>query len=92
MLAELLHGEVALLLTQVAMQRLCVVSILDKFVGNLLRFNLCPAEDNGKNAWVVIHDALQCQVFVTRIHHIINVVHVLGTLVSASHYNLLVVV
>ena len=58
-LTEFLHGEVALCLTEVAMQTLGVIAVLDQFVGNLLRFNLRTTEDDGEDARIEIHDALQ---------------------------------
>ncbi len=90
MLAELLHGEVALLLAQVAVQALCVVSVAYQQVGNLLCFNFRAAEHDGVNLRVEVNDALQCQIFVLGVHHIIYVVHVFRTLVSRPHHYLLV--
>ena len=90
-LAELLHGQVALLLRQVTVQRLGVVAVLDELVGYLLRFYLRAAEDDGEDFGVVVHDALQCQVLVLCVHHVIDVVNVLGTLVARAHDDGLVV-
>ena len=56
MIAELLHRKVSLLLTQVAMQRLGIIAILDEFVGNLLRLDLGATEDDGKNTRIVVYD------------------------------------
>ena len=92
MLAELLHGQVALLLREVAMQRLSIIAILDELVGHLLRFNLRTAEDDGENARIVVHQPLQSQVLVLGIHHIIDVVHMFGTLITAAHHYFLIVV
>src|SRR5574344_148341 len=36
MLTKLLHGQVALLLRQVTMQRLCIITIMYQFIGHLL--------------------------------------------------------
>ena len=88
-LAELLHREVALLLREVAVQRLGVVSVVDELVGYLLRLALCAAEYYGENLRVVVNDALQGEVLVLGVDHIINVVHVLGALVAAAHHYLL---
>ena len=74
------------------MQRFSVVAVLDEFVGHLLCLNLRTTEDDGEDAGIVVNDALQCQVFVFGIHHIIYMVYVLGTLVAAAHHNFLVVV
>ena len=92
MLAELLHGYVALLLREVAVQRLGVVSVAYEFVGYFLRFRLGTAEDDAVYARIEVDDALQGKILVLGVHHIIYVVDVLGTLVARSHYNLLVVV
>ena len=81
-LAELLHREVALLLREVAVQGLGVVAVLDELVGYLLRLYLRAAEDDGKDARVVVDDTLQRQVFILGVDHIIDMVDVLGTLVS----------
>ena len=92
MLTKLLHGEVALLLTEVAMQTLSIISVFNQFVGNLLCLDLCSTEDDGKDTGIEIHDTLQCQVFVPGVYHVIDMIHVLGTLVAAAYHNLLVVV
>ena len=91
MVAELLHGQVALLLTEITMQRLGIIAVLDEFVGNLLCFQFCATEDDGEDTWIEIDDTLQCQVFVLSVHHIIYMVNVLSTLVTTTHHNLLVV-
>ena len=90
-LAELLHGLVALLLREVAVQRLGVVAVLDQLVGYLLRLQLRAAEDDGENLGEVVHDTLQRQVLVLRMHHIIDVVHILGTLIARAHDDGLVI-
>ena len=90
-LAELLHGQVALLLAQVAVQGLGIVAVAYQLVGYLLGFQLGAAEDDGKNLGIVVHNALQGQVLVLRLHHIIKVVDVLGALVTAADNNSLVI-
>ena len=74
------------------MQRLGVVAVLYQFVGHLLRFQLSAAEDNRKNAWIVIYNAFQRQIFILGIHHVIDGVNALGALVAATHNYLFVVV
>ena len=91
MLTELLHRQVALLLTQVSMQRLSIIAVFDEFIGYLLRLDLCATEDDGEDTWVEIHNALQCQVFILGIHHIIDMVHILCTLITTAYNNLFVV-
>ena len=90
-LAELLHRKVALLLREVAVQRLGVVAVAYELVGHLLRLALRAAEDDGEYAGVVVYHALQGQVLVLGAHHVVDVVHVLGAFVAAAHHNLLVV-
>ena len=92
MLAELLHSQVALLLREIAVQCFGIVAVSNQFVSHLLCLYLGTAEDDGKDAWVVVHQSFQCQILVLGIHHIVDMVHVLGTLVAAAYYNLLVVV
>ena len=91
-MTELLHGEVALRLTEVAVQTLGIIAVLDQLVGNLLRLNLRPAEDNGEDARIEVNNALQSQILIPGVHHVIHMVHILGTLVPTAHHNLLMVV
>ena len=92
MVAELLHRLVALLLVQVAMQRLGIIAVLNQLVGHLLCLYLGATEDNGKDAWIEVNDTFQRQVFILGVHHIIDVVYALGALVAAAYYYLFVVV
>ena len=91
MLTELLHRQVALLLRQVAMQCLGVVAVLNQFVGNFLRFELGATENDGKNAGIIVYDALQGQILILCLHHIIDMVHVFSAFVARAHHNLLMV-
>ena len=90
--AEFLHRQVTLLLTQVTMQRFRIIAVLNKFVGYLLRLNFRTAEDDGEDAGVIVYDALQGEILVFGIHQIVDVVYVLGTLIARAHNNLLIVV
>ena len=92
MLPELLHRKVSLLLAQVTMECLCVVTVLYQLVGNFLCLHLCTAEDDGKYLRIEVHDTFQGKILVSRVYHIIYMVYMFRTLVSASHYNFLVVV
>ena len=74
------------------MQRLGIVAVLDELVGYLLRLQLRAAEDDGKDTRIVVNDTLQGQILVLGVHHIVNMVHVLGALVAAAHHDLLRVV
>ena len=89
-LAELLHGKVALLLTEVAVQTLGIISVVNKFVGNLLSLKFSAAEDNTEYLGVKIHNTLQGKIFVLGMHHIINMVDILRSLIAATHNNLLI--
>ncbi len=64
------------------MQRLGVVAVAYELVGHLLCLLLCAAEDDGKDARVEVDDALQGQILVLGVHHIIDVVYALGALVA----------
>ena len=92
MLAKLLHGEITLLLTQVAMQCFGVITVFNKLVGNLLSLYLCATEDNGKDTRMKVNDALQCQIFVLGMYEIVDVVHVFCALITASYDDFLIVV
>ncbi len=92
MLAELLHGQITLLLREVAVKRLSVVSVAYQLVGNILCLKFGAAEYYGEYPRIIVDDALQGQILVLGIDHIIYVVYVFGTLVAASHHYLLVVV
>ena len=92
MVAELLHGEVTLLLTQVAVQRLSIITILNQLICNILSLQLGAAEDNCKDAWIEIHHTLQGEILVLGIYQIVDVVYMLSTLVARTHYDFLVVV
>ena len=91
-LAELLHSDVALLLREVAVQRFGVVSVAYEFVSYLLRLSLGAAEHDAVDARIEVDDALQREVLVLRVHHIVDMVDILSALVARTHHNLLVVV
>ena len=82
--AELLHHVVALRLTQLAVQRVCVVAVLDQSVGNLLRLLAGAAKDDAVDAGIIIGDALQGGVLVPGVHHVIDVPDVLVAFVAAT--------
>ena len=90
-LTELLHRQVTLLLGEVAMQRLRIIAILNQFVGYLLRLYLRTAENDGEDTGIEIYDTLQRQVFILGIHHIIDVIHILCTLITATNHDLFVI-
>ena len=89
---ELLHRQVTLLLTKVAMQRLGVIAIFYEFIGHLLCLHLGTTEDDGKYTWIVVYYAFQRQILILGVHHIIDVIHTLCALVAATYHYLLIVV
>ena len=91
MLAELLHGQVALCLAEVAVQGLGIVAVLDEFVGHFLCLQTGAAEDDGVDFRVIVHHAFQGQILVAGPHQIILVVYELGAFVARAHHDFLVV-
>ena len=90
--AKLLHRQVALRLREVAVERLRIVAIAYQLVGYLLRLALRATEDDGVDLRIEVHDTLQGQVFVLRVDHVIDMVHILRTLIATADHDLLVVV
>lgn len=90
-LPELLHREVALLLREVAVERVGVVAIAYEVVGHLLRLHARAAEDDGVYLGVVVDEALEGVVAVLGAYHIIDVVDVLGALVARAYLYLALV-
>ena len=91
MLSELLHGEVTLLLREVAMERLGIVPVFDQFVRHLLRLELRAAEDDGIDAGIIVDNTLQRKVFVFGIDQIIDMVDVLRAFIARADNNLLII-
>ena len=85
---KLLHREFTLLLRQFAVQGIGVVAVANQVVSYLLCLESCTAEDDGIDAGIVIDDALQGEILVARVYHIIYVVDVLGAFVATAHLNL----
>ena len=81
-LAEFLHDDVALLLREVAVQRVGIVSVRDKSVCNLLRLRACTTKYYGVDIGAIIRYAFKRQVFVLGCNHIIHVADVFGSLVA----------
>ena len=92
MLTELGHGQVALLLREVAVKALGIVAVANQQVGHLLCFHFRATENDGKDTRIIVYDALQRGIFILGIHHIIYMVDVLGALVARTHHDLLRVV
>ena len=91
-LAKLLHGQVALRLCQIAVECLSAVAVADEMVGHLLGFQTGAAEDDGVDARIVVDHAFEGGILVLRLHHVVDVVHVLRSFVAAAHHDFLVVV
>ena len=88
MLAELLHGKVALLLREVAMQGISIITVTNQVICYLLRLHTGTTEDNGIDTRVEVHHSLQGQILILGMHHIIDVVYLLGTFITTAHLNL----
>ena len=73
---ELAHYQVALLLRQVAMQRVAVVALVHQVLGNLLCLQFGATEDDAVDARIKIHNALQGSILVLGMHQVVHVVHV----------------
>ena len=91
-LAELLHHQVTLRLTQFTVQRICIVSVLYQLVGNFLRFQTGAAEDNAVNHRVEVNDTFQRQVFVFSMYDVCYVVYVLRSFILRTDGNFLRIV
>ena len=72
------------------MQTLGVISVVNQFVGNLLSLKFCAAEDDTEYLGVEIYYTFEGEILVLGMHHIINMVDILSTLIAASHHNFLV--
>ena len=88
MLAELLHGQVALLLGKVAMQSISIITITNQVVSHLLRLHSGTTEYNGIDTRIEVHQTLQGQVLILGVHHIIDMIDVFSSLVAATHLDL----
>ena len=90
-IAEFLHREITLLLGEISMQRFGIITVFNQFIGYLLRLYLRTAENDGEDTGIEIYDTLQCQVFILGIHHVIDMVHILCTLITTTNHNLFVI-
>ena len=63
---------------------------MNEFVGDLLSLKFCAAEDDTEYLGIKIHYTLEGKILVLCMHHIINMVDILSTLIAASHHNFLV--
>lgn len=91
-LAELLHGEVALGLREVAVQGFGIVAVANEVVGHLLCFETGAAEDDAVDAGIVIDHALEGGILVFGVDKVVDVVDVFGTFVARTYHNFFVVV
>ena len=91
-IAKLLHGEITLLLTEITVQCFGIVSITYQLVSNFLCFKLCTTKDNCKDARIKVDQSFQSRVFIFCIHQIIDMIHLLGTLVTTSNDNFLMII
>ena len=90
--AEFLHHGIALRLRQVAVERVCIVSVGDQLVGDLLRVAPCAAENDTVYIGVIVGDTFQGEVFVFCVAHVVDMPYIFCPLVPASDYDLLRIV
>ncbi|CDD48686.1 unknown [Bacteroides sp. CAG:875] len=55
-LTKFLHHQITLSLTELTMQRIGVVTILNQFISNFLRFLSGPAKDNAINLGIKVYN------------------------------------
>ena len=84
--AEFLHGQVALRLREVAVEAVGVVAVGYELVGYLLCLALGAAEDDAVDVGVVVGHTLEGEVFVVGLHHIVDVLDVVGAFVLVAGY------
>ncbi len=89
--AEFLHHYVALLLGEVAVEGFGVVAVADEVVGYLLGVAAGAAEDYGVDVGRVVDHALEGQIFVAGVDHVVDVAHVFCSFVAGSDHEFLVV-
>ena len=87
-LTELLHGKVALLLGEVAMQSIGIIAVANQVISHLLRLHTRATENNSIDTRIEIHQTFQGQVLILGMNHVIDVIDVLSTLVATTHLNL----
>ena len=73
------------------MQRLSIIAVAYQFICYLLRLQFGTAEDNSENLGIIVNNALQGQILILGLHHIIDMIHALGTLVTRTYHHLFVV-
>ena len=92
MLAKFLHRQVALRLRKIAVERLRVVAVFDQSVGHFLRLQARAAKDNTVDLRIIVDDALQCVIFIARLHKIIRMVDVFSPFIARSDHDFFMVV
>ena len=92
MLAELLHRQVALRLAQVAMKRLGIIAVANQVIGHLLRLHTRPTEHYSIDTRIIVHHTLQCRIFIARLHHVVDMIDLLGPLITGTDNNFFMVV
>ena len=87
--AEFLHDNVALLLAEVAMERVGIISVGNEMVGDFLSVATCAAEDDGVYIGVVIGNTLEREIFVARVDHVVYMAYVFSAFIARAHHNFL---
>lgn len=81
MVAKFLHRQVALRLRKIAVETIGVVAVGYKIVGYLLGLLLGAAEDYAVNVGIIVSHTFQREILVVRLHHVVDMLHIGGTLV-----------
>ena len=90
--AEFFHHDVALLLREVAVERVGIISVVYKVVGNLLCLAACTAKDDAVDVGAVVGNAFESEIFVASVNHIVYVVDIGSTFVACADDKLLGIV
>ena len=83
-LAKFLHRIVALGLREVAVQAVGIIAVGYQLVGHILRILASATEDDAVDVGVMVSHALQSMVFVLSLDQIIDMLHILRTLIALS--------
>ena len=88
---EFLHHRVTHSLTQITMQGICIISIINQLLGYLFCFLTCTAEYNGINIRIHIHYTLQDQITLLGLTHIVNMLYILCSRIPFTNGYLFVI-
>ncbi|MPM08866.1 hypothetical protein SDC9_55182 [bioreactor metagenome] len=83
--AETVHYKIALCLRQIAMQCICIVAILNEFVGNLFCFSPRAAKNDSVNFRIDVDYSFKRNISVFRVCHIILMRYIFGTHIPLAY-------